>query len=171
VSKKSKKETQKIVVISAEKVDKTNAHYYDGELLCDDYDNKDMVAILALIANIPSEEKKENVSEFIFNLTTSSLVKDMPEKNSTALSYLNKMVNDWGGSLNYDATNNISSEDVLYICASEWRNLFLAKSELIKDFAKNFFIQCADIQSGSCPQGRVIRLWQVAASYAKWFSV
>ena len=145
-------------------VPKTNTHHYDKQLL----DNEVIHRVMKEISIVTGDDKKERVKEFVFNLTN-TVVTDVPEKNEISIRYLTSIVNDWGNSNNYDNTNNLSADDIMYVLSIEWYNLQLSNSELIQDFSKNFFIQCMDMQTGPCPQGRVIRLWQLASIFLEWF--
>ena len=145
-------------------VPKTNTHHYDNQLL----DNEIIPKVIKEISTVSDNKKRKKVKDFVLNLIN-TVVTDVPEKNEISIRYLTSIVNDWGNSNNYDNTNNLSADDIMYVLSVEWKNLELSNGELIQDFSKNFFIQCMDMQTGPCPQGRVIRLWQLAAIFLEWF--
>ena len=142
--------------------DKLNTHHYDGQVYI-----PEEVRILSTSVHLLDLEKKMFINEFVLGVSAI----DIPEKNNISLSFLNVIVRDWGTNSNFDNTNNFRAEEVLFVCALIWNNiktLHLDKTEkdkLIKDFCRELFIQLFDMQTGSCPQGRVTRLWQVAESF------
>lgn len=142
--------------------DRLNTHHYDGQIYI-----PEEVRILSKGVNFLELEKKMFINEFVIGVSAV----DIPEKNITSLYYLNTIVSEWGNNSNFDTTNNLRAEDVLFICALIWNNIKALqadeneKNTLIKDFCRELFIQLLDMQSGQCPQGRVTRLWQVAESF------
>jgi hypothetical protein len=143
---------------------KTNTHYYDGQLL----DEQSMMAEeLQNIKKFTNNCKKMTVHNFIQDIISVNI----PEKNYISVNNLNVVFSSWNQTSNFDHTNDISKDDVLYILAIEWNALKFSKPELTKDFASEFFLQFMDMQSGGCPQGRVIRLFQIASAYFGMYSL
>lgn len=135
-----------------------NTHYYDNKI--------DLgVEIVEKLQECSLTEKKDVVSRFTLDI----LAMNVPEKDNASIHFLNVMMNEWGLPSNFDNTNNIRAEDMLYICALEWNNISLLPiDEMVtmrNDFSKEFFIQLSDVQSGPCAQGRATRLWQIAKAY------
>ncbi len=71
--------------------------------------------------------------------------------NPQALQYLRMIVNDIGTSNNFDSTNNISCDDLIYLCSKY-------KDDTV--FIKELEIQLLDMSTGFCAQGRSHRLYQ-----------
>lgn len=138
--------------------DLLNTHHYDNKINLG-------TEIVGKLEQFSSSEKKDVVSRFILEI----LSMNVPEKDDVSVRFLNTIVNEWGLSSNFDNTNNIKAEDMLYICALEWDIIGLLLTDqmviISTDFAKLFFTQLSDMQSGPCAQGRAIRLWQIAKTY------
>jgi hypothetical protein len=130
--------------------------------------------VLSSVKFVPDFDKKKSVMNFINEITQCQIL----ENNAISLQYLNMLISGWGTNSNIDSTNGVSCDDLLYICSLEW-NIIKDRlemqvsqifkpidSEILIDFARNFFIQLMDVQTGTCQQGRVIRIWQIAYSYA-----
>jgi hypothetical protein len=169
------------------KVDQTQTHHYDGELKHTEL----FVNVKDFLSNVTNSEKKDTVTNFVHDI----LLFNVEEKDNTSVNYLNSIMNQWGNSSNYDVANDMCAEDMLYVCALEFnkmrelyvkdggRNEFVPNSseslpqaggtmiqnEFLVPFCKEMFIQLSDVQCGPCPQGRVIRLWQVIVAYYEWF--
>lgn len=139
-----------------------DTHHYDGALR-NNIDNA-LLLELEVIKSIKVEEKKTYCCDFVVDFGINILNEQLD-----SVKYLQIIINDWGNSSNFDPTNNISAEDLLYICAVEWNNLKLTHLELCTDFIEELCIQCSDMQTGFCPQGRVARLWQIASAYFTFF--
>ena len=142
-----------------------NTHTYDGALInCQQPKIHDFLKLVSIIDDI---EKRSTTTTFV----TEILKIDVSEKTQISITFLNIIMNSWGTQANFDATNNLSADNLMYVCAFIWNEL--KKSECSKlekvcdlvDFSRVFFLQCEDIQTGSCPQGRVARLWQVVAAF------
>lgn len=135
-----------------------NTHYYDNKIVL----SSDLVEKLN---EHSSNEKEDVVRQFVLEI----LAINIPEKDNASVHFLNIIVNEWGQPSNFDCTNNILAEDMLYICALEWNNISLLPiNEMVtirNDFSKLFFTQLSDMQSGPCAQGRATRLWQIAKAY------
>ncbi len=135
-----------------------NTHFHDGNL-----DKKSLLW-----------PKLDNVKQIAFNEKTNAIkvfsedIKkiNVAENNSTARSYFDTVLND---QTIFDSSNNIQIIDLLYILAMEWTTLCIKNNHITKDFASEFFLQCMDMQTGLCVQGRTNRLWQIALSYEHMF--
>lgn len=141
-----------------------STHFYDNKVVLDE-------EIVNKLNSIPFTVKKGIVYQFI----TDILSMDVTEKDNAAIFFLNTIKNEWRQNSNFDNTNNICAEDVLYICALEWNNIQMLDIDemtiISTDFSRLFFTQLSDIQSGQCAQGRVIRLWQIAKSYLEFIQI
>jgi hypothetical protein len=135
-----------------------NTHYYDNKIDIS-------LEIVEKLQECSLTEKKDIVSLFVSDI----LLMDVPDKDNASVHFLNIMMNEWGLPSNFDNTNNIHAENMLYICALEWNNIRLLPIDqmviISTDFSKLFFTQLSDIQSGPCAQGRATRLWQIAKAY------
>jgi hypothetical protein len=138
--------------------DKTNVHYYDGKIC------KDTQEYLALknICGIHPDEKALLIIKFGVSLGHFQI----SGNNPTNMNYFNTMLAGIGSTNNYDPTNEMSADDILYMCANEWFNIPKENRTCI---AEEFFLAMADMSSGFCPQGRVDRIWQVAVAYFDWY--
>jgi len=58
---------------------------------------------------------------------------------------------------NYDPTNDMYADDLLYLCYEK----AIGNSE----FTESLILQLVDMESGLCPQGRVIRLFQILMAF------
>lgn len=139
-----------------------NTHNYDNNV---DLSLDLGVEIVEKLDKHSSNEKKDVVCQFVFEILTMNV----PEKDNASVHFLNTVVNEWGLPSNFDNTNIMWAEDMLYICALEWNNISLLPiDEMVSmrnDFSKLLFTQLSDMQSGPCAQGRTIRLWQIAKAY------
>lgn len=142
-------------------VSATNTHSYDGSLPMDSELGK---IIKHIRTQGTKEEKIGIVSDFVLQLSAQSI----PENNSVSMNYLSATVKSWGTTANNDGTNQIMAEEILLACAGIWKSLSETKPDLIEPFARELFSQFMDMQTGPCPQGRTIRLWQVANVYVEW---
>jgi len=144
--------------------DQLNTHTYDGRV----YIDEDVKKLILETNKLVQEEKKKLVNFFVNSVSSVNV----PEKDTFSIFFLNVIVTDWGQNSNFDVTNNLRAEEVLYICALEWNNIQksqdIEKEKILKDFSSSFFTQLSDIQFGPCPQGRVTRLWQIAKSFLEF---
>lgn len=95
--------------------------------------------------NFESSVKKD------FSQLRLELSKRLNQHNQSALTYFDLIVNDGHNHQNFDQTNNIYADDLLYLLSIN-----------IESIPWEYFIeQLLDISTGSCPQGRTIRLFQI----------
>jgi hypothetical protein len=155
--------------------DQTQTHYYDGNL------KSELILIrffLDAINNTECEQiKKDVVDKFVREI----LQFDLKEKDDTSIDCLYTIIAQWGTNNNYDPTNEIRAEDMLYICALEFASMVtlngttenpyenIKEYPLLQDFCRELFIQLSDVQSGPCAQGRATRLWQIVYGYYEYF--
>lgn len=146
-----------------------DVHHYDGML------GNEMTIIREFLSNkVSSNIKLDTVNNFVADI----LQFNLPEKDNACNNYLRAIVSQWGTARNYDPTNNITAEDMIYICALEFNNmkkLFCSDDDfvhntLLQDFCRELFIQLSDVQTGGCPQGRATRLWQIVYGYFEYFN-
>jgi hypothetical protein len=104
---------------------------------------------------------KKNMFESFLN-EINNLDYDQEFKNYSIQSIKN-IINDIGKSPNYDGTNDLKAEDVLYLILAKLKTLRKKeKEDVIFDHMSNIIIQLSDmVTSGPCPQGRCTRLWQL----------
>ena len=126
-------------------MDKLNTHHYDGAL------NK------VVSCDATREEKEEMFNRLIQDLLVNHLI--INNQRSTAIRAVSIITSGIQKPENYDSTNGLYADNVLYhICCK-----LQEKQDL--DILKCLSEQLSDIiTSGSCPQGRVIRLVQVLDS-------
>jgi len=142
--------------------DKLKTHTYDGTLP----KKSDLMDAITAAKSVSEPLKREFVFEFLKQL----LDKTIPENTDISSQYLITLVDDWGKPNNDSACDGVTADDLLYICSIEWNMLFiLEKTDIMDEMAREFFIQCSDMQTGACPQGRVTRFWQIASAYLEWY--
>jgi len=142
----------------------TNTHHYDGSL---PKDSELGVILRSRRLQGTSSEKLRLVSDFVSNISTQRI----PENNPISMQYLTTTLRSWGLQPNIDGTNDVTADELLLICAEIWNNISKTEIDLIESFAKEFFAQFMDMQTGPCPQGRTVRLWQIASSYISWHKI
>ena len=141
-------------------------HHYDGFLPHDSPLGK----IIAYNLNKKSVNSA-TVGTFILELID---LKDnngniiCPQEKSIISRRLTQCLMSWKTPENYDHTNKISADELLYTSAEVWNNLKIQSPNLLCDFAIEFFLQFEDMNTGMCPQGRVTRLWQFMMAYCEW---
>jgi hypothetical protein len=164
------------------KPDQTQTHHYDGGLK-----ETEMVIIIKNFLDnersVSIDKKKDVIDHFMKEI----LQFDVPQKNIVAVNFLHDISFRFTcgdiipDRINYDETNEIHASDLLYICALEFNNMKLlfvdthagmtvTTCELLRDFCIELFIQLSDVGDGQCPQGRVVRLWQIVFSYYEYFN-
>lgn len=73
------------------------------------------------------------------------------------------IVNDFRTGPNYDATNDLYADDILYICAE-----LLSKVPDKECFISVLNQQLSEMSTGMCPQGRTHRLIQVITAFEEF---
>ena len=154
----------------ADQCEQLRTHHYDGVL------GNEMVFTKEFLASngMSYDAKLAIVNTFISDI----LGFNLPEKDNACNDYLRTIVAQWGTSQNYDATNDVHAEDMLYILALEFNNMRLlfcsdehfVNNTSLQDFCRELFIQLSDVQTGACPQGRTTRLWQIVYGYFEYFN-
>ena len=123
-----------------------NTHHYDGKLKSRidsaEIQNESLRNRLKEINNIPFETKRYRFIDF---------KKEITAKAAKGLDYIIR------GTGNYDPTNELKAENVLYLILER----DLSDPEGIKPL---LIEQLEDILNGSCSQGRTTRLYQILAS-------
>jgi hypothetical protein len=128
----------------------TETHAYDGKL------RKDMsIELSDELLNITEISLESKCLVFI------QLKKILEKRNNfknNAVKYFDAIANDCKGnrSNNYDASNNLYADDLLYICAKHLLNTLNSG-----DILDILIVQLQEISLGSCPQGRTHRLLQI----------
>jgi hypothetical protein len=139
---------------------KLDAHYYDGNLYKEDPTNI-LRNSIALSKYILENHKRDIVLKFVNELININ----SPYKNSQSLSNITTVVNSYQHPTNFDQTNNIHADDLLYILAIEWAHI---PDKL--DLANELYIQFSDMSTGMCSQGRVSRLGNIANVFIEWYA-
>jgi len=116
--------------------DPLNTHTYDGKL------NTGLLPDLVLSKSLTCEQKRIYGYE---------LIQNMRHVNKTAISFLKRIVKSIGTKSNFDSTNNLSADDLIYLCWLHRNN---------QEFIKVLEEQLMDMRTGFCPQGRTHRLFQ-----------
>jgi hypothetical protein len=109
-----------------------------------------------------------NVHKFDGEIDTSHLiievidtdVNKLLECNLSAVAKHNLqiLIKSLGTGKNYDNSNKINGDELLYMCLNHIDN---------EDFIKNLNIQLEDMSNGLCPQGRTHRLYQLLLAFQK----
>lgn len=92
------------------------------------------------------------------------------ECDSYAVLYINRIKQDMlsKSSANYDPTNDVYADDVLWLCGKiltgHTRQCLSNKNDFVKELAMNL----EDMRFGDCPQGRTTRLLQVMFSFEEF---
>ena len=128
-----------------------NTHTYDGKLL--QYAEESGIRELCNKAKeIPEETKTKCIGEL------KTLLQD-----SHSNQYINLILT--ARSTNIDSTNIFDAFDLLYLCSERYKEC--EDDEERKSFLDILRLQFIDMKTGSCPQGRTTRLFQVLHSFSK----
>jgi len=119
-----------------------DTHSYDGRL-----DSKNINEI-DNVRQLSNDDKLLVINELLEHINT--------KISDEGLFYLKTIINDIGTDHNYDPTNNLRAEDLLYISKYYQDN---------DDFVNNLDTQLQDMKTGFCPQGRTHRLYQIILSF------
>ncbi len=130
----------------------TNTHYYDGKLS-------------DILVQIVQNQQENNSDELTTEKNTlfTRLSKDIkesplvpPQYRRTAVIAINKIMQSIRQPANYDRTNGLYADDVLYlVCKHIYETMNMEALQYLSE-------QLSDIiTSGQCPQGRSTRVFQV----------
>jgi hypothetical protein len=122
--------------------DKLDVHYYDGRI------ELSITAFLTKLNDISLDVKKQYIMVWYDNI-----------KHALSLEANNVMqilINDMGTAANYDITNQLSVDDLLYIMGS------LIDNHVFIEILNDELIQMAQ---GFCSQGRTHRLLQIIVPF------
>lgn len=140
----------------------TETHNYDGYLPKTSLLNSKLNSLVKSTSNIDRKNSVINLCNEISNARSSSI-------NPISISFFQTLINDWGTNNNFDSSNNLCADDLLYVLAIEWNNIKECNDkETIVSFVDELCIQFADMQTGICSEGRTTRLWQIALTYIEW---
>ncbi len=161
----------------------TNTHNYDGKL-------GDMIALVKdeidRVHNIDKQQKMEKLLLMKSLLCKSLLGKGTQrgkdtkqegsnearsetelskksEKQRETLKFFDLICNSIGNASNYDPSNKLYADDILYLCCELWDEI--KDSEKGQDLLKTLASQLYDMRTGSCPPGRSTRLFQVYIAF------
>ena len=125
----------------------TDTHIYDGNLNINILSDS-MKENLLIINTLSLEEKREKCKE----------IRNIASRIFTPISlhYLDLIINSIGSEHNFDPTNNLNADDLLCLCWYYRNN---------NDFLNELELQLSDISTGSCPQGRTHRLFQILLAF------
>lgn len=125
-----------------------DTHRFDGKLsLIRSLLERDLLRV----KQISREERLR-----LFRLLSSFLA-SYPKITPQAFNNLETIIRDSSSHLNYDPTNDLSSEDLLYLLAEKITSL---EGEKRNDLLDLLIIELTEMSSGMCPQGRAYRLLQ-----------
>src|SRR3990170_3701392 len=123
------------------KIKKLNTHYYDGKLK-----ENSLIESVSDLQKVDAPELTAEKRE----LFTSLMDKLMAEKQTMAGYAVRAIIDGIRSPANFDPTNGIYADDILYlICKGDYPSEYF--TEQLGDI----------ITSGSCPQGRCARLFQI----------
>jgi len=124
--------------------EKLNTHYYDGKLK-----ENSLIESVSDLQKVDAPELTAEKRE----LFTSLMDKLMAEKKTMAGYAVRAIIDGIRSPANFDPTNGIYADDILYlICKGDYPSEYF--TEQLGDI----------ITSGSCPQGRCARLFQILNS-------
>jgi hypothetical protein len=129
-----------------------NVHRFDGVL---HQRKQELASILSCAHSVTAEQKLELFAKLrlrFFGLAT-----------------LNIIISDFisGRSCcNYDPTNELFADDLLYICAWIY---FHGTGFDHQDYELLLRLQFTEMMTGMCVQGRTTRLFQIVSAYAEYF--
>jgi len=115
-----------------------NTHTYDGKL------DGDFIKYIQNVST-SADEIITCGNEFLKRIT-----------EPTAQKYLTSIIEGVNTASNYDPSNNIRAENILYLLYQFIDN---------KDCLETLETQLIDMATGACPQGRTHRLFQVLMAY------
>lgn len=118
-----------------------DVHVFDGKLLSSISNYSPLMAVWALDINIKRSEIQKLLKY---------------DYSDTAQKILQQLYQDVGTNANYDVTNQVTADDLLYLCVNHIDN---------EDFRNLFDHVLQEMQGGMCPQGRCTRLFQLLLPY------
>ena len=133
----------------------TNTHYYDGKIASESM--RSLKPLLIEASKVSKEEKIRELEVLWTRLNTVGLVKYPLQYLIGARAYFDVIVSSIGHVSNYDPTNDVRADDVLYLCIG------LATSS--EHFCIMLLEQLKDIGNGVCSQGRCTRVIQLLVAY------
>ncbi len=140
----------------------TETHNYDGHLPKTSLLNSKLNSLVKSTSNIDRKNSVINLCNEVSNARSSSI-------NPISISFFQTLINDWGTNNNFDSSNNLCADDLLYVLAIEWNKIKECNDkETMVSFVDELCIQFADMQTGICREGRTTRLWQIALTYIEW---
>ena len=134
---------------------KTLTHTYDGKL------QKSKQTIENNIQRASKISKKDKVQAFIKLRNNLIKYKEFTPQIQRCFDVIYNTFSQKGRtkSANYDPTNDLYADDLLYLC---YEKVFESDSN---DFSKMLILQLEDMVSGLCAQGRTTRLLQVLLAF------
>lgn len=116
-----------------------NTHTYDGKLTIE------LLPSLTLVQSLTPIEK-QCMCEQLLNHSFQQIARH----------YLINIIKDIGSIANVDNSNNLVAEDLLCLCVEHQNN---------EEFMETLEAQLIDMNTGFCPQGRCIRLFQTILAF------
>lgn len=138
--------------------DKLNTHYYDGKLwtgINHDTSLQNLQRQIQKTLSISKDEKFQVFNDLLNFIASNEIAMTF----RTARACINTIIKDFelhhmGSGPNHDPINKLNADDLLYLCAQR----ILSNNDT--DFVIIFMLQCEDMRTGMCPQGRTTRLFQ-----------
>jgi hypothetical protein len=116
-----------------------DTHYYDNKL------NLSELKGLEKIKHLSFTKKISLANDLLLHL-----------KDIIAISFLKKIIVDFGKDSNLDKTNELIADDLICLCWFHRNNI---------DFIECLETQLNDMSTGFCPQGRTHRLFQILIAF------
>ena len=126
-------------------MESTNTHSYDTKL---NIVKEELKFLFLTVSNITDKQKQESFKE-LYN-------KILPELSELERIFLLKLISEKDNY--YDPINDLRVDELLYLCC-------IRILEGNVDFLNNFKQQLSDLKTGSCVQGRSIRLLQLIYAF------
>lgn len=131
-----------------------NTHTYDGKL------RGRLLSFHPFFVEAASRSFEDKSKMF------DSICEELKFCSPTSLLYIKRIKQDMFSKsfANYDPTNDVYADDILWICGK-----ILSKSgSTKKDFLKELSLNLEDMISGDCSQGRTTRLLQVMFAFEEY---
>ena len=124
-----------------EMTDPLSTHTYDGKI------DSHQLSDLATIEHLSLDQKRVRASE---------LLSQAQSLQTTAYTFLERIVVAMGTSENVDSSNNMNADDLICLAWMYRGNV---------EFMTELEIQLVDMQNGFCSQGRTHRLFQIILAF------
>ena len=126
-------------------MESTNTHSYDKKL---DIVKEELKPLFLTVLSITDKEKQDSFNQLYEKLSS--------ELSESERIFLSKIISEKDNY--YDPVNDLRVDHLLYLC-------YIQILEGNVDFLDNFKQQLSDLKTGSCVQGRSIRLLQLIYAF------